>query len=97
MYRLLGELFCKADAVKMAQIAYFCEARLLPVFEGVETGMGERTNEASIAAATKRTVEEVALTSRKLGDLGLVLESLTSKAKREAAPHKRMRRPLKHQ
>jgi DNA ligase 1 len=81
MYRLLGELFGKADAEETRQIAYLCEGRLLPAFEGVETGMGERSIAASIASATNRTDEEVASASRELGDLGLAVENLSPKSK----------------
>ena len=82
MYRLLGALFQKADAEETRQIAYLCEGRLLPAFAGVETGMGERTIAAAIVSAAKRSEAEVALASQKLGDLGLVIESLLPKAKR---------------
>ncbi|HKG22842.1 MAG TPA: ATP-dependent DNA ligase [Blastocatellia bacterium] len=82
MYRILGELFQKADPAETAQIAYLCEGRLLPAFEGLETGMGERTIAVSIASAARRTEEEVALASQKLGDLGLVAESLSPRSKR---------------
>jgi DNA ligase-1 len=82
MYRLLGELFSKATPSETAQIAYLCEGRLLPAFEGLETGMGERTIAAAIASATERTAEEVAEASRELGDLGLVSESLLPQTRR---------------
>jgi DNA ligase 1 len=82
MYRLLGELFRQADPDETAQIAYLCEGRLLPAFEGVETGMGERTIAAAIAAATPHSDEEVAAASRELGDLGLVVERLSPGGKR---------------
>ncbi|MCA1849772.1 MAG: DNA ligase, partial [Acidobacteria bacterium] len=49
MYELLGALFEKAGEEEVAPIAYLCEGRLLPAFEGVETGMGERTAALSIA------------------------------------------------
>ena len=82
MYRLLGELFRKADPEEASQIAYLCEGRLLPAFEGVETGMGERTVAAAIASASRHSDEEVALASRELGDLGLAVESLLPAVKR---------------
>lgn len=82
MYRMLGELFRKAGAEETARIAYFCEGRLLPPFEGLETGMGERTIAVAIASATGRAEEEVALASRELGDLGLAAESLVPGRKR---------------
>lgn len=82
MYKLLGALFDKADDEELAPLAYLLEGRLLPAFAGVETGMGERTVALSIAAATKRSIEEVSKASGRLGDLGLVAEELTSRSKR---------------
>jgi DNA ligase-1 len=82
MYRILAELFRKAGPEETAQVAYLCEGRLLPAFEGLETGRGERTIAVAIATAARRTEEEVALASQELGDLGLVAESLSSGSKR---------------
>jgi DNA ligase 1 len=82
MYRLLGELFQKAEEEETRQLAYLCEGRLLPAFAGVETGMGERTIAAAIASAVKRDDAEVTFASHELGDLGLVIESLLPKGKR---------------
>ncbi|MCI0337719.1 MAG: hypothetical protein L0226_09090 [Acidobacteria bacterium] len=42
MYHLLGELFHRANPDEAAEIAYLCEARLLPPFANLEMGMGER-------------------------------------------------------
>lgn len=83
MYGILGSLFEKADDEEAAPLAYLLEGRLLPAFEGVETGMGERTAALSIAAATKRSIEEVSKASSRLGDLGLVAEELIPRSKRE--------------
>jgi DNA ligase-1 len=82
MYELLGALFERADEEEVALLAYLLEGRLLPAFEGVETGMGERTVALSIAAATKLSPEEVATASNRLGDLGLVAEELIPCSKR---------------
>jgi DNA ligase-1 len=82
MYELLGALFEKADEAEIAPVAYLCEGRLLPAFEGVETGIGERNAALSIAAATKCSVEDVAGASSRLGDLGLVAEELIPRSKR---------------
>lgn len=82
MYELLGALFDKAENEDIHAIAYLCEGRLLPAFEGVETDMGERTAALSIATATKCSVEDVTEASSRLGDLGLVAEELTFRSKR---------------
>jgi DNA ligase-1 len=82
MYELLGALFDKAEADEISPIAYLTEGRLLPAFEGVETGMGERTAAISLATATKCSVEDVTKASGRLGDLGLVAEELIPRSKR---------------
>jgi DNA ligase-1 len=82
MYELLGALFDKAGDDEIAPIAYLCEGRLLPAFEGVETGMGERTAALALAMATKCSVEDVTEASGRLGDLGLVAEELIPRSKR---------------
>jgi DNA ligase-1 len=82
MYRLLGELFERAAPEEIAPAAYLCEGRLLPAFEGVETGMGERNVALALAAATRCAPEDVAEASARLGDLGLVAEELIPPTRR---------------
>jgi DNA ligase-1 len=82
MYRLLGELFGRAEPEETAEIAYLCEARLLPAFKGVETGMGDRMVAAAIAAAAGKPVDEVDEAYAEAGDLGLVAERLARKSRR---------------
>lgn len=82
MYRLLGELFNRASAAETEALAYMCEGRLLPAFAGVETGMGERSVAASIAAAARRKAEVIDKASDQLGDLGLVAEKFMRPLKR---------------
>src|SRR3954464_9924341 len=82
MYEVLRALFDKADADEIAPIAYLTEGRLLPAFEGVETGMGERTAAISLAIATNCSVEDVTVASGRLGDLGLVAGELIPRSKR---------------
>lgn len=82
MYSQLGALFGKAAGDEVAPLAYLLEGRLLPAFEGVETGMGERTAALSVAAATKCSDVDVAVASSTLGDLGLAAEELTPPSRR---------------
>ncbi len=82
MYELLGRLFARACPEEVSPIAYLCEGRLLPAFEGVETGMGERTVALAIATATNCPVEDVTDASARLGDLGLVAEELIPRSRR---------------
>jgi DNA ligase 1 len=76
MYRLLGELFHRVDPDEAAEVAYLSEARLLPAFENLEVGMGERMVAAAIAAATDKPPQKINALYQKLGDLGLVAEKL---------------------
>ncbi|MFL6334494.1 MAG: ATP-dependent DNA ligase [Pyrinomonadaceae bacterium] len=82
MYSQLAALFGKAEADEVAAVAYLLEGRLLPAFEGVETGVGERTAAQSVASATRSTPEDVYAASSRLGDLGLAAEELTRPLKR---------------
>src|SRR5881397_317221 len=78
MYETLGELFDSATAEEVRPLAYLCEARLLPPFEGLETGVGERTAAAAIAAAADEEPEKVWSAFKRSGDLGLVAERLAA-------------------
>ncbi len=82
MYRLLGELFSRAGANEIAEIAYLLEARLGPPFAGVNMGMGERLVAAAISAATREPERKIDNLYNKLGDLGLVAQRLAQKNKR---------------
>ncbi|HEX2385776.1 MAG TPA: ATP-dependent DNA ligase, partial [Candidatus Binatia bacterium] len=82
MYNLLGELFSQAGEEEVAEIAYLLEARLGPPFAAVNIGMGERMVAAAVGAATKTSEREVSKLYNKLGDLGLVARSLTTKSRR---------------
>jgi DNA ligase-1 len=76
MYQLLSELFNQANPDEVAEIAYLCEARLLPSFAGLELGMGERMVASAIAIATDKTPQKVNTLYKQLGDLGLVAHNL---------------------
>jgi DNA ligase-1 len=82
MYRLLGELFSKSNASDTREIAYLCQARLLPPFTGVELGMGERMVASALALATGTTQQQVSKLYKRIGDLGLVAETLYIPSKR---------------
>jgi DNA ligase-1 len=82
MYRLLGELFSKSNATDTREVAYLCQARLLPPFTGVELGIGERMVASAVAVATGSTQPRVSKLYKKIGDLGLVAETLSIRNKR---------------
>src|SRR5262249_14265983 len=82
MYQLLGDLFSEAGADEIAEIAYLCEARLGPPFAAAPIGMGERMVAAAIQAATNKSEQQVNKLYKKLGDLGLVAQTLAPKSRR---------------
>ncbi|MEJ7709575.1 MAG: hypothetical protein WKF84_06880 [Pyrinomonadaceae bacterium] len=82
MYVLLADLFKEASPEEVAPLAYLCEGQLLPAFEGLETGMGERFVASAIASAVNLSEEQIAKLSIKSGDLGLVAEEVTPSDRR---------------
>lgn len=76
MYGIVGELLAEAKDDEIRELAYLLEARLAPAFEGVETGVGERTAAAAIAAASGEELSAVDALSKRLGDMGLVAARL---------------------
>lgn len=81
MYSILGELFERASAAEIEQIAWLSEGRVLPAFMGVEIGLGEQLLIRAIASAVSRSPEEVQKLYKKLGDPGLVAERLIAERK----------------
>lgn len=82
MYETVGALFESATIEEIRPLAYLCEARLLPPFEGLETGVGDRTAAAAIASAAKADPDDVWRDFKKAGDLGDVAEASLPARKR---------------
>jgi DNA ligase-1 len=82
MYETLGDLFDSATVEEVRPLAYLCEAQLLPPFEGLETGVGDRTAAAAVAAASGEDPDEVWAAFKRAGDLGLVAERLLASRRR---------------
>lgn len=79
MFEILSELFKEADKGEVDEIVYFCEENLKPSFYGIEMGMAEKMVEKAIVKVSGRNEKDVSAESKKLGDLGLVVEKLTGK------------------
>jgi len=79
MFEIISEMFKEADKSEVDEIVYFCEENLKPSFYGIEMGMAEKMVEKAIAKVTGRSEKEVNSEYKKLGDLGLVIEKLSSK------------------
>jgi DNA ligase-1 len=81
LIEILSELFKKTPASEIEKIVYLIQGRLAPFFVPLEIGMAEKTVAQSIANAYELKREEVLKSYQKLGDMGLVVEQLSSKLK----------------
>lgn len=81
MYEILSELFKEADKKEADKIVYFCEERLMPPFYGLELNMAASVASKAIAKACKKKKEDVDSAAKKVGDFGLVAETLFEDAK----------------
>ncbi len=78
---ILAELFKEVKIDEIAKVAYLIQGRVAPFYQPIEIGMAERTVAAAIAVAFGVSREEVLKEYGQLGDLGLVAEQLSQKAK----------------
>src|SRR5207249_9387790 len=76
--KTLAELYTRTSPDEIQPVTYLIQGRLVPFFEPVEMGMGEKLVMASIAQASGRPVAEVNDLFNTLGDLGLVAEKLST-------------------
>ncbi|HKW72578.1 MAG TPA: ATP-dependent DNA ligase [Candidatus Dormibacteraeota bacterium] len=77
LVKLLAEIYQKSSADEIQPISYLIQGRLVPFFEPVEIGLGERLVIASLAQAFARPPEEVDKLFGRLGDLGLVAQQIS--------------------
>ena len=80
LVKTLAELYAKTSPDEIQPVTYLIQGRLVPFFEPVEIGMGEKLVMASIAQASTRPSAEVSALFNTLGDLGLVAERLSTGA-----------------
>src|ERR1700752_3061574 len=78
LVKTLAELYAKTSPDEIQPVTYLIQGRLVPSFEPVEIGMGEKLVIAAIAQASGRPIPEVTGLFNKLGDLGLVAEKPSS-------------------
>jgi len=84
LVKTLAELYAKTSPDEIQPVTYLIQGRLVPFFEPVEIGMGEKLVTAAIAQAADRPVEEVTRLFNKLGDLGLVAADVSMRSGTEA-------------
>jgi len=84
LVRTLAEIYQKSSADEIQPITYLIQGRLVPFFEPVEIGLGDRLVISAIAQAFDRPVDEVDRLFGKVGDLGLVAAQLSARKKGES-------------
>ncbi|HUE69100.1 MAG TPA: hypothetical protein VMP38_13005, partial [Candidatus Acidoferrum sp.] len=76
LVKTLAELYTRTSSDEVEPVTYLIQGRLVPFFEPVEIGMGEKLVMAAIAQAAHRPAPEVTQLFNTRGDLGLVAEGL---------------------
>ena len=76
LVKTLAELYAMSSLKEIQPLTYLIQGRLVPFFEPVEIGLGERLVTAAIAEAFDTPKPEVAKLFGSLGDLGLVAATL---------------------
>jgi DNA ligase 1 len=84
LVKILAELYTKSSSDEIQPLTYLIQGRLVPFFEPVEIGLGEKLVIAAIAQAYDKPNDEVAKLFGKLGDLGLVADALGGRAEKAA-------------
>src|SRR2546429_729577 len=86
LVKTLAELYAKSSPEEIQPLTYLIQGRLVPFFEPVEIGLGEKLVIAAIAQAFDKPVEEVTKLFGRLGDLGMVAAALSTHGLTAALP-----------
>ena len=86
LVKTLAELYTKSSPEEIEPLTYLIQGRLVPFFEPVEIGLGEKLVTAAIAQAFATPVDEVAKLFGQVGDLGLVAAHLAGHGSGTALP-----------
>jgi DNA ligase-1 len=86
LVKTLAELYTKSSPEEIQPLTYLIQGRLVPFFEPVEIGLGEKLVMAAVAQAYATPVDEVAKLFGRLGDLGLVAAQLAGHGSGAALP-----------
>jgi len=82
--RVVAGLFGRAGLDELEPIVYLLQGQLRPAYEGIELGVGERLLLRVVARVSGTTESSVAKQYKRMGDLGLVMESLSKASPRRA-------------
>jgi DNA ligase-1 len=94
LVKTLAELYTKSSTEDIQPLTYLIQGRLVPFFEPVEIGLGEKLVIAAIAQAYDLPAEEVAKRFGRIGDLGLVGAELAGDRAGKALPLSEVHRRL---
>ena len=86
LVKTLAELYAKSSPDEIQPLTYLIQGRLVPFFEPVEIGLGEKLVIAAIAQAFAAPADEVSKLFGQLGDLGLVAAKLSVHGSRAELP-----------
>ena len=86
LVKILSELYTKSSTEEIQPLTYLIQGRLVPFFEPVEIGLGEKLVMAAIAQAFATPLDEVAKLFGRVGDLGLVAAGLAGDGSGAALP-----------
>ncbi len=81
MVDLLSDMLSMASDEEIRGLVYFTQGILAPSFEGVETGIADKTAIAAISLATGFDSKDIEHAFHKSGDIGKTAEDLVSKTK----------------
>ncbi len=94
LVKTLAELYTTSSPEEIQPLTYLIQGRLVPFFEPVEIGLGEKLVVAAIAQAFVTPIDEVAKLFGRLGDLGLVAAQLSAHGSSAALPVSEVRERL---
>jgi DNA ligase-1 len=86
LVKTLAELYARSSAGEIQPLTYLIQGRLVPFFEPIEIGLGEKLVIAAIAQAFATPPDEVAKLFGRLGDLGQVAATLSAHGSNRALP-----------
>jgi DNA ligase 1 len=86
LVKTLAELYTKSSPDEIQPLTYLIQGRLVPFFEPVEIGLGEKLVIAAIAQAFGTPSDEVTKVFGRVGDLGLVAATLSAHGSSAALP-----------
>ena len=79
LVQILASLFGEVETGEIDKVTYLCQGRLVPFFEPLEIGMGEKLVAEGLAQAAGVSRDEVLTAYAQLGDLGLVAAELAAR------------------